>query len=219
MTETVVGILIFAGIVTIMLLRKDKFGSFKFGVGKDGVKAEVEAAKPQDAPAVQSRQVTTQNIHYGLDKEGIEKELKDRFEKQNQKLEDIKQLLDTGASADQKVLEEKSSLEQELAGVQAKLADTKKALEEREKVIAETEKALENEKLKGVIPEEKLAEAKQKLEESCSHNIWKRSKAGMSLGRRWLSDWQSWLRIASTIKPHKYIMIERSSLHQITVFI
>ena len=91
MIEIVVGILVFAGIVVVVLLRKDKFGGMKLDAGKDGVKVEVEAAKKSDAPAVKNGPVATQNIYQGLDKEGIEKKLEACFEKQNQKLEKIKQ--------------------------------------------------------------------------------------------------------------------------------
>lgn len=137
----------------------------KFFFKKKGMELGLEAPKTPDAPAVQSGQVTTQNIHYGLDKEGIKEELEARFEEQNQKLEDIKKLFSTGATIDQKVIAEKSALEQELAGMQAKLANMEKALEDRNAILAETEKALENEKLRSTASEEELAEARQKVEE------------------------------------------------------
>ena len=169
MIEIVIGILVFAGIVTVVLLRKGKFGSLKLGLGKDGVKAEVEAAKPPNAPAVQNDQVTTQHIHYGLDQAGITKLFEDQEKNIEEKIlklgERVKDSLSSGVPVDQKVIAEKTSLEQELEGARAKLADTQKALAERKTVLAETEKALENEKLKNSVSEEELAEAKRKLEE------------------------------------------------------
>ena len=156
-------VLVFSGIVATVLLVKNKPGGFKFGLGKDIVNVEVNAAKPPDAPAVQSEHVTTQNIHYGLDEAGIKKLFEDqqknllvKIDEQNQKL------IESGTPDDQVEI---NLLQQELAGVEAKLSNTKKALKDREKVLAETEKALENEKLKNVIPADQLAEAKQKLEE------------------------------------------------------
>ncbi len=161
MIEIVVGVLIFAGIVTVVLLRKNKFGGLKLDASKDGVKVEVEAAKPEDAPVVQSESVTTQNIYHGLDEAGIKK----LFEEQERNLkiqieEHTLKLINSGAADDQ---EEINILQKELTGVQAKLADTKKALADRNTVLAETEKALENEKLKNAISEGQLADAKLKL--------------------------------------------------------
>ena len=75
MVEIVVGILVFAGIVVTVLLRKNNFGGLKFAAGKDGVKVEVEAAKTSAAPAVQSGPVTTQIVQVGLNEETIKREL------------------------------------------------------------------------------------------------------------------------------------------------
>jgi tetratricopeptide (TPR) repeat protein len=86
--------------------------------------------------------------------ESIEKELRG-------KEKNLQEQLDLEATDDQ---EKFNTLQQELAGVHAKLADTKKALADSNAALSAVGKSLENEKLKQAVSEEKLAEAKQKLE-------------------------------------------------------
>jgi tetratricopeptide (TPR) repeat protein len=143
-----------------------KIQGFKLSRG-EGTKFGLEIKGPEgsplpsteNSPSIRDVIGTQGDVHvgpkYGLDKDGIREELESLYKKIKKDLEN---------SNNEKSAEEINLLRQQLAGVEAKLADTDKALAERESELAETKKELERERYKNLISQDQLLDAEQKLQ-------------------------------------------------------